>query len=267
MRYLFSLIGIVAALVFMAVSAYFNFRYGVSKYGGGVAFDGYAVGALAVAADVSKAVAPLFVAWFWAARKPVLAGLGIVWIGVCIVFSLMSSSGFITEKRDSYAADRAATSGTYASVRKQLRDARQRLEVLGASRPVATIEAELASQRTNRRWSSSKQCTNATATRSRAFCATYNTSLGQLAKAKTIATERARVQRLVQEANRLRGAGGLKQVDPQLAFFEQFGIHAGTMDLALVIAMVMMLEFGSAFLLVLSWPHERRQSRDRKSVV
>lgn len=256
MKHLLSYVGVLAALTVMIISGYMNFRYGVIKYSGGVALDGYLFGALTAAFDVSKSIVPIFVAWAFANRRYLFSALGALYVIGCIAFSMTASTGFIAEKRDSYVASRTATTESYAAVTQQLDDARRRLSELGTASPSATVKAELAAKRQHRRWRTSEQCTNATAAKSRDFCAAYNRLLAELGTAEELEKQQAKVTTLVARTETLRQAGGMRQKDPQMNLLSGLtGIAGSQMDVFLILVMVLLLEFGSAFGLYFALQH------------
>jgi hypothetical protein len=75
--------------------------------------------------------------------------------------------------RDTLSAKKASRKAKYAS-----------LEAIPPHRPAETVDRLLAAERANRRWTSTKGCTDATVTTSREFCDNYRTLEGELASAR-----------------------------------------------------------------------------------
>jgi hypothetical protein len=152
------------------------------------------------------------------------------------------------EKREGVTTQRLAKHDSKAELETQLREARSRITALGFVRPAASIEAELAGQRQHRRWSSSQGCTDATATRSRRFCTTYNQLQAELGKAKALEAEHQRLALISARLQSIRDRGGVKAIDPQLqSLSKATGYKAGEIEFGFLVLVVVMSELISAF--------------------
>jgi hypothetical protein len=138
-----------------------------------------------------------------------LASLG---FAVCLAVTLAGGIGTIAAGFDKSLATRANASATYANWRVELERLRGKRSGLPGSRPEGTIESDMTAARTDRRWTSSSSCTDATATASRAFCADYARLSGEHASAKESAVLDEKIRELTQK---LETAPAVRAANPQ----------------------------------------------------
>jgi hypothetical protein len=148
--------------------------------------------------------------------------------------------------------------------------------VLGETRPVATVDADIAAERQNWRWTSTRGCTDATAKDSRAYCATYNRLFGEMAAAQEAANLRDRIHSLEGEIDKARSpqAGTdseqeliEKVAGSELQLIEKlFEIDAGSAGFIRALGVAAAFELVSAFSVTLVWvnrPGSRARRRRR----
>lgn len=268
MRILVALIGGLFSCGLLAVSAFMNFRFG--QLLGKDEFDQLIYGIASVCGDGFKAVLPFAIAWAWAERRYLACICAVILFGIGTAYSVTSSLGFA-------AANRAATTGERSTQIAAVEDLTAEIErreavfnSLADVRPLDQIRSDLAFARTNRRWSSTQGCTNATVPQSIAFCAEVTAF-----EAEAQAAERR--QRLDEEISELRerlrvarvaaaesgAAGG--DVDPQVTVIRRvFESSAEDTALGLTLLVAAFVEFGSGVGFYLSFSHLKRRERKPK---
>ena len=159
---------IVAALLFIGVSATMNALFLSSL--GRTSLEVGLLAAVSIASDISKAVLPVLMvrsvllrAWGNAAAAALLL-LGVV------ALSLASGTGFAALMRDATTSARGAHSEQIAATRQELREIEARLAALAGSRGAPIIEADIAALHIDRRWQTSKFCTEPNSATARQFC-------------------------------------------------------------------------------------------------
>jgi hypothetical protein len=105
----------------------------------------------------------------------------------------------------------------YAAAEAELRDVKERVAALGSVRPRMVIEEALARLRQDRRWESSKECSNATVDSSREFCRSVGDLRIELASAVESDQLQTRGVVLQSEIEGLLAAGARLEADRQAA--------------------------------------------------
>lgn len=92
MRLVLSGLGVLAALVFVAASGAMNWVFLSGQ--GKTPLEAQILGAVSLATDAMKALAPFFIASAWRNRRWLQAAIGGAVFAACLVFSLFSALGF-----------------------------------------------------------------------------------------------------------------------------------------------------------------------------
>lgn len=194
----------------------------------------------------------------------VVASLGFV---ICLAVTLAGGIGTIAAGSDKSLAARANASATYAMWRAELESLRERRSGLPGSRPAGTIESDMTAARTDRRWSSSSSCMDATATASRAFCADYARLQGELATAKESAELDEKIRILTQK---LETAPAVRAANPQADVIARL-LHVAPEDAeawyALLFALAVEVAAMSVLLIAETTTHHHRSIKNEKSAV
>jgi hypothetical protein len=122
--------------------------------------------------------------------------LALLGFALCLTVTLAGGIGTIASGTDSLLATRAKATASYADMRKELERLRDTRGKLPEHRPVGTIQSDLAAARTDRRWTTSSSCEDATAKASREFCAGYNRLQGELETSKAAAALDVKIREL-----------------------------------------------------------------------
>ncbi|WP_139247363.1 hypothetical protein [Hyphomicrobium sp. NDB2Meth4] len=254
MRTILSTLGMCAALVMCVVSGAMNYLFLSSL--GKTALEGQVLGAASAAADILKDLMPFFIAWSWQARRFVAALAGSLAFAFFAAFSFFSALGFAADNRGALVEGREALTATYKSVQAEQAALEARLTALPPHRPAPVVREDLESHKQNRRWSATKDCTDATEAESRAYCARYFKLRAELAAGTEVESLTGKIAALKSEASRLRDAGAGQVTDPQVSLLSRiFGQASEPVRLALTIAIALLVEIGASLGLFLASGH------------
>ena len=265
MRFLATVIGIIAALVMIAVSGSMNFLF--MKSLGKTELEGVVLGSASAAADMLKALLPFWIAWAWTARRMMFVGVGSLVFVFFSAFSLLSALGFAADNRGHLAETREGLTATFETVSRDLSEAEARRSGLPKHRPASVVEEALSAIKQDKRFTSSKQCEDATAQASRAFCEGYFSTRAELAAAIEDQRLAGTVERLKSESEKLKEQGAGQDKDPQVSIVSRlFKLDEGMVRNGLVIFAALLVEVGSGLGLFLATSHseifKRRRERD-----
>lgn len=246
MRHALGVLGILAAGVLLAVSAAMNYRFGLSL--GKTELDGQIYGVASAAADCMKALVPFF---FFAAVKnrawSQAAASMLVW-AVVTAYSLTSAFGHAALNRFDVAGQRAHQSDIYKDTRSELASVKEQLSWIPKHRPIMAVKSEIDGLKSHRRWDSTKSCTDATATKSIAFCDKYRGLVAELASAEKAATLDARILKAQTKLASFDGISVNSSADPQATVLAKLtGVDLEKVQLAMTVFVALLLEVGSAF--------------------
>ncbi|MFA5957096.1 hypothetical protein [Hyphomicrobium sp.] len=252
MPYVLSIVCAVASIALMGVSAFMNFTY-VSSIGKTVT-EGYALGAASICFDILKGGVPFFIAWGFANRRWPLVSLGSA--GFCMLFlvSLSNEIGFLSTNRRAVSGMHTALSTTLVSTESDLKTVDAKLKALEAHRPSTVVNEDLARLKQDRRFTSSAECTNATAIASREFCAAFFILKRELAASmEGERLESARDKMRSVEA-RLEDKGAGQAADTQADLLSRLLpiLPADRVELTWAVSIALVIEFFAAFGLYLS---------------
>lgn len=254
MRSFISIIGLCAALILCAVSAAMNYLFLSSL--GKTPLEGQVLGAASAAADVLKALLPFFIAWSWAARRFVAAVAGSLAFAFFAGFSLLSAIGFAADNRSALVEGRDDLTSAYTRLLRDVQSLESQRAALPGHRPSAIVNEEIERHRQNRRWATTKACTDATENQSRDYCAAYFVLRAELAAGKEAARLIHDIAALQAEAERLRQSGAGQDGDPQVSLLSRLsGQEPEAIRLTLIVAVALLVEIGASLGLFLAAGH------------
>ena len=245
MKNALGILGVVAALVLLGVSAAMNWRFGFGL--GKTDFDSFTYGTASAAADGMKALLPFFIfAAFRNKNWSQTAAASILW-AVCLSYSMTSSLGFAALNRTDTIGARAAQAEAYQDLRADLKRATDKFSWMPEHRPVGMVEGEMAAMQQNVRWNATVGCVDVTSAKSRLFCSSYHKLGSELAVAQEanklearIAVTRAKLETLPRDAI-------IASADPQAEVLAKLtGQDNATVQLALIILVAILVEVGSS---------------------
>lgn len=251
MRRLVATLGIFGALLLIAASMLMNWTFWTGQ--GADKQTSQVLGAVSIGIDVFKALLPLIIAWAWSSRSRLGALIGSAFFVGCLAFSFFSAMGFAASSRAAVTGGREAITLRYAAVGHELKDAKERMAPIKSGRPQTVLEEALTKAKQDRRWPSSKECTDATVEPSRQFCKEVADLRIELAGVVEAERLRDRIATLTAEIDRLVEAGARMEQDPQAGVLARIsGLRIESVQTSLVVLLALLVEFGAAFGLFLA---------------
>lgn len=251
MRHVFAVLGCIAALIMLCVSAAMNWQYGFNL--GKTPFDSHILGAASIAADCLKALLPFFIFTAWRHRNWSQAvGGTALWV-VCILYALTSAIGFASLNRSDTTATRAVQAQHYEDLRTQLDQVTEQQKWLQEHRSVGMVEAEIDAAKQHYRWTSSEGCTNATVTLSREFCEGFHKLQAELAAANKSDVLQAQANEIRGKLDKIDVKTVSTVADPQATIIASIsGVDIKQVELGLTILITLLVELGSSMGLYVS---------------
>lgn len=130
-----------------------------------------------------------------------------------LTLSFANVSGRIGQLRATSAAAVETSAELAGDSRAELSRSRERLAALGTIEPPAAIEARLSALRTDKRWNKTAECTDATLTDSRSWCADYRKAQAELARGEEAQRLEARIAELRTTVAATGSAAGSREGD------------------------------------------------------
>ena len=259
MRYVHSGLGVLVALAIIALSCFMNFKFWAGQ--ATTAEHGMALGAASVAFDGLKALLPIWITIAFAQRRVLYVATASTIFALLFCGSLLSAIGFISTTRGEKTGSREALNARLEITQKELAGLDAQIPGLTGYPPIATIEANLAGLRQDKRWASSHGCEDATAAPSRDFCKDYFSKRAQLSSAIEANRISERRDTLRGEVSRLLDAGAGLAADPQASMISRLasavrpGINVADAKTALMLFFAVLVELCAAFGLFLATRH------------
>ena len=254
MKSILSMLGITAALVMAGVSAAMNYVFLASL--GKTPLEGQMLGAASAAADVLKALLPFYIAWSWQAGRMIAAVSGTLAFVLFASFSLLSAIGFAADNRGVLVDGREGLNAAYERMQRDVVQAESKRLALPNHRPASLVAEFIGSHQQNRRWVSTKACTNATEVESVSYCEQFFALRAELAAAKEEERLSGEIDTLQSQTHALRAQGAGHETDPQVALLSRiFGQDREPVRLALIIAVAVLVEIGASLGLFLASGH------------
>ena len=239
----------------IAASCALNFDYWSAQ--GQTGLESHILGVVSVAVDLLKAALPVFIVVALWARRIIYASVACCAFLLFLMASLAASIGFLNKTHGAKVGTQEMLSASYLLVRQELTELDAELARLPSAPPVAAIKARIKAKQQNWRWTSTKDCTDATTSASRAFCAQYFVQREQLGAAVAAARLTARRTKLRVEVARLRQMGATQAADPQALLLARFvpGLDRSDAQFGLLLFIAAFIEVGAALGLYLATGH------------
>jgi hypothetical protein len=260
-RHALGVFGIMAAGVLLAVSAAMNWRFGYSL--GRTEFDGFIYGSASVAADCLKALIPFF---FFAAIKSRMwsqaAASAVVGV-VVTAYSLTSALGHAALNRYDTTGHRAVEAQAYKDLRGDLKRAQDQLSWIPQHRPAATVQGEIEALKSQRAWTVTNGCTDATRPQSRSYCQQYHGLTAEMASGQQAQALETRISEIQGKLGKADSMTVMGEADPQATVLANLsGFNVDQVQMAMTIFIALLLEVGSAFGLYVSFSQWRLYDRE-----
>jgi len=260
MRYFVFLTSFLASLVFIGVSAGMNVKFGTSFAQNEQEY--YLWAGASVAADIWKALGLIIIGTIFS-RKDAIISVGALCLwALCLAFSVSAAIGFAAFSRLETTAARQDTSDQRATITAKLKKAQGELSQLAFSRPAAVVDQAISAHQQNRRWRSTKQCSNATAKASREFCKEYFNLKQELAVAQDKLRRNRQISQLEQSLSLHKPQAS---PDPQaMTISRLLQVEFSWVQIGLILLAALMLEAGSALGLTLVWKFFHLSAQNKK---
>jgi hypothetical protein len=259
------MVGLLATLTLIGTSMAMNAIYLMGQ--GKTPEEAYVFLALSLAADAWKAVLPVLIAAAWAERRRVVAVAGGIFLAITLAFSFGSALGYAAQNRGFLAGTREFASAQLVGLAEEKRRLDVQLASYARNRASGVIEAEMAGLRTERQWTRSTACRDTLTAETREFCRRYRTleiEMAGIAERQRLEGARRDVER---DMARLVAAGAGQDIDAQVGFIVRMTGYASPVvrDL-LIVAVAVVVEFGSAFGLLITGVPRRADRRVESSL-
>ncbi len=244
MQLLVARAGMLASLLLLGVSAFMNWRFGLSL--GRNDIDQWIFGAASIGADALKAAAPFYIWAAWHARRWVVTIAAVLLWSVCSFYAVVSALGFAAVSRAEVAGMAVGKQDTLAGLKTDLVRKEVQRRQLGMHEPARVLRLRLDAQRQNARWSASKDCRDITLKETRAFCDGINVLTEQHAKSEEAEKLDAQIAGLRDRIALLAVSAGQDRGDAQAGLLSQLsGATFDKIQMALTLLVVALVELGS----------------------
>jgi hypothetical protein len=253
MRWVVTVIAVLAVLGCIAASAFMNWLFMTSLGKTDIEREVFGIVSLAVSGFLS--VLPVLIMWAWQARRMLAFCIGLLIFIVCASVSLSSAVGFAASNRGETTGGRETVTAKFISAQEALGEAEKTIKELPAARPGGVVTEAIEGVKQNKLWLASKECADSMGPQAREFCKGYFTLKAELAAAGEAKALKEKIEKLRGEINVLRDKGAGREADAQAAVIGRvLGIGTGRAQegLALLLAIVVELMAGFGFYLATS---------------
>ncbi len=256
MRFLVTVVSAGAALTLIAASGLMNWVFMTSL--GKSELEQQILGAVSIAVSAFIALLPTLLVWAWRERRSLYIILGVPVFLAFAAFSLSSAVGFAANNRGSIGEDRALATVRLADVKREVEEAEAAQRRIGNPRSFVVLRELLRGLEQDRRWQSSKSCTEATAEASRSFCKDYFELKAETARAGESERLLERIAELKRERRGLEGQGAGREADNQAAVLARvLGFQTIEVERGMTLFLAVLVEIGAALGLYFATGHMR----------
>jgi hypothetical protein len=256
MRFLMVTVSTAAALTLIAASALMNWVFMTSL--GKSELEQKILGAVSIAVSAFIALLPTLLVWAWRERRALYVMLGVPVFLAFAAFSLSSAVGFAAKNRGSLGEDRTLATARLAEVKREIEETETAEKAFGTPRSSAVLQELLRGVEQDRRWQSTKACTEATADASRSFCKEYFELKAEAARASESGHLLERIAGLKRERDRLQDQGAGREADNQAAVLGRLlGFQPSEVERSLTLFLAALVEVGAALGLYFATGHMR----------
>ncbi len=260
MRFLVTVVSAGAALTLIAASGLMNWVFMTSL--GKSELEQQILGAVSIAVSAFIALLPSLLVWAWRERRSLYIILGVPVFLAFVAFSLSSAIGFAAKNRGSIGEDRALATVRLADVKREVEEAEAAQRRIGNPRSFVVLRELLRGLEQDRRWQSSKSCTEATAEASRSFCKDYFELKAETARAGESERLLERIAELKRERRGLEGQGAGREADNQAAVLARvLGFQTSEVERGMTLFLAVLVEIGAALGLYFATGHMRGGSQ------
>lgn len=254
MRVFLMVAAVIAAALFLAVSAVMNMMF-LASLGKGE-HEAQVFAAVSLATDAMKVLLPVFMGWAWASGRRGFAVCAAPFFVVALAAGLFSAVGFAVTNREATAGGKLSVKAEYATALSDLAARDAKLKELGTVRPSSVVGDELSVMEQDRRFQRSARCANATLRDSQDYCRRYFELKGQ--RSTAIETEKlaGEIEDLKRKVSSLRAAGADQETDGQARLVAEFlSVGEDKIRTGLAIFVGVLVELFAAFGFYLATGH------------
>ncbi|MEM9726894.1 MAG: hypothetical protein AAF909_15775 [Pseudomonadota bacterium] len=237
-------VGLAVATAMFVISAFMNFRFGMTL--GAQSFDQWLYGFASLTADGFKALLPFLVIALWSGGKRLLSAAALAIWALCVAWSLASAMGFATTTREVSAASREATNETRDALRERAARLETQIGLLPSHRPAGAVRGAIANADVPREiWNRTRQCADVTLPESLAACA----EVLRLRQELAVAEDAARLEAALGETRRALSSVSVvgPSADPQAETIAGLvGAEPGRVQTGLALLITLLIEAGSS---------------------
>jgi len=241
-----SYIIIAAVTVLVFASAMMNYIYVSTRVE--TEFYGYVMGAVSIAFDAFKSFAPLLIVAALANKKYFASLVGsVIFLGL-VGFSVLSAFGFAAMNMNAASSGAQVVTEQYTDIKDDISRAKEKLDAQPEARAFSAVQQALMAQQQHKRWVSSKQCTEATARKSKAFCSGYFALKTELAIAQKREKIETKLSSLKAKKSALLNRGAKRDADPQAGLIAKLtGFQIKDVQTGIAGFIALLLEMVAAF--------------------
>lgn len=243
-RYLLGGLGLIFAIVLLAVSMAMNYRFGYSL--GKTPTDGLIYGLASIAADGFKALSPFFFFAAWRARVWAVAfAAATVWV-VMTGYALTGAFGHSLMNRMETASKRTLATEEHKDLRADLKRYQDQLAWVPPHRPEATVKADLEGVKGQHLWIKSSECGEVAGKSQRDFCQRYHVLVAELGSAVNAGQLNEKIDGINAKLRGAKAGDVLGDADPQAGTIARvMKIDLATVQFGFALLVVALIEFGS----------------------
>lgn len=213
MTWIASVFGVLVSCGFILAGAVMNWRYGLGI--GRTPSDQYLNASVHALIDACKVMLPFFGWWAWDRSRYLVASMCVVATVSCIGYSAVGIAGFVDMSMSVTSDNLTTTKDDVKAWRDEIARSERRLGEIGSFDPASVTEKKIEQRKQDLRWSTSKQCSDATAKISREFCVEVRGLETELAKAEEATKLERRATALRDKVREQSGIAGLETGDPR----------------------------------------------------
>ena len=254
---------LIASAAVVAVSAYMNWAFGMTKAPD--EFNAHIWGVLSIALDAVKTMLPFLIASQITRHCFKLATLSSAIFAILILISLASSLGFSANSKAGINDKHMRIATANRINHDRLDRLRLQLKTLGDSPSIVTIDFEIITIKRHPRWFSSSQCHDATQIKSIALCDNYHALIKQRNSAQNAQKYgrelSAKIDALELQLTDPSSNKTTTDADPQANLISRLTtLNGSIINDAIAIMFALMLEFISAFGFFMAFDYYRSAS-------
>jgi hypothetical protein len=182
---------------------------------------------------------------------------------VVTAYSLTSALGHAALNRFDTTGHRMVEAQAYKDLRGDLKRAQDQLSWIPQHRPAATVQGEIEALKSQRLWTTTNGCTDATRPQSRNFCQSYHGLTAEMASGQQAEVLEARIAEIQGKLGKTDATTVMGEADPQATVLANLsGLSVDQVQMAMTIFIALLLEVGSGFGMYIAFSQWRLYDRE-----